>query len=143
MPRRKNGIEFIGVGVGAVILNASDEVLLLRRASHPEIGQWTIPGGAVEWFETCADAVKRECREEVGLNIEVGRMLTVVDHILEDEGEHWVSVEFLCSVTSDKAARLCERESSELGWFSLDALPDPMTQPTREALASYRRLSKD
>jgi 8-oxo-dGTP diphosphatase len=134
--RGTRGIDYIGVGVGAVILNDQGEVLLLLRKGRPEAGHWTIPGGAVEWFETCADAIKRECREEVGLEVEIDRVLTVVDHIVKNDRAHWVSIEYLCTIASGRPTNADDRENGELRWFPLHALPDQMTQPTREALAS-------
>ncbi len=136
---RVRGLDYIGVGVGAVIINERHEVLLLLRRSPPEAGHWTIPGGAVEWFETCADAIRRECREEVGLNVEIGRIRTVVDHIVRDDREHWVSIEYLAKVTSGQAMNANQEESEELRWFPVDSLPEHMSQPTREALQCYRR----
>jgi 8-oxo-dGTP diphosphatase len=134
------GKDYIGVGVGAVVLNDSREVLLILRKKEPEAGQWSIPGGAVEWFEKCSDAVKRECLEEVGLTVEVVKLLTVVDHIVPNELSHWVSVEYLVNIISGKAANYSHQENADMKWFPLDALPPALTQPTREALQSYARL---
>lgn len=138
--RSPQGKKFIGVGVGAVILNESGEVLLTLRRKEPEAGRWSIPGGGVEWFEKCADAIKRECREEVGLTVEIVRLLTVVDHILLDEGMHWVSVEYLVKVVGGEAGNYALYENVDTKWFPLDALPSALTQPTREALESYARI---
>ena len=72
------------VAVGAVILRGS-EVLLIRRASRPSKGQWSLPGGAQELGETVLDALHREIREELGLMIEVGGLIDVIDYIEYDE----------------------------------------------------------
>ncbi len=134
MVKRGSGTDYIGVGVGAVILNDRHELLLLRRKCEFDTGLWTIPGGGVEWFETCVDAIKRECREEVGVEIEVDRLLTVVDHIVRESGVHWVSLEYLVHITSGKAHNADKKENHELRWFPLDALPERLTQPSREAV---------
>lgn len=141
--KAKRGKDFIGVGVGAVIINDQREILLLLRRNPPEAGYWTIPGGAVEWFELCADAIRRECLEEVGLVVEVGRLLKVVDHIVETDESHWVSMEYLCTVdpNADSVMNADKDESIDLRWFSLDELPELMTQPTREAIECYLESS--
>ena len=134
------GKDYIGVGVGAVVLNDLGEVLLILRRKEPEADKWTIPGGAVEWFEKCADAIKRECLEEVGLTVEIVRTLTVVDHIVPDDSSHWVSIEYLVEIVSGTAGNYSSQENADMKWFPLDALPAALTQPTREALGSYTRL---
>lgn len=133
----KRGVDYIGVGVGAVILNNKNEILLLLRKKAPEKDHWTIPGGAVEWFETCEQAIERECREEVALDIKVERMLTVVNHIVETEQKHWVSVEFLVTPKNNKNPVMDQFESEKMKWFSIDNLPSNITQPTREAVDAY------
>jgi mutator protein MutT len=138
--RSPQGKDYIGVGVGAVVLNESGEVLLTLRRKQPEAGRWSIPGGAVEWFERCSDAIKRECLEEVGLTVEIVRLLTVVDHIVPDEASHWVSIEYLVRIVSGNAGNYAHYENADMGWFPLNALPSAVTQPTREALESYARV---
>jgi len=62
-----------------------DRVLLIKRARQPSQGLWSVPGGAVELGETIRDAVKRELREECGIEIEVDGVINAVDLILPDE----------------------------------------------------------
>jgi len=91
------------VGVGAVILDGS-RVVLVRRASEPLAGQWSLPGGAVEAGETLGACVVREMREETGLDVEVGPVIEVFDRITRDgQGRvqyHYVLVDYLCRPVS-------------------------------------------
>jgi 8-oxo-dGTP diphosphatase len=135
--RPVRGIDYIGVGVGAVIVNDRDEVLLLLRRKSPEAGSWSIPGGGVEWQETCQDAIVRECIEEVGVSVRVERFLTVVNHIVPEDRMHWVSIEFLCSVVEGHARNVGEQESSDLRWFPFSTLPKRLSQPSREAIQAF------
>ena len=139
----KRGLDYIGVGVGAVILNEKGEILLLLRRERPEAGRWTIPGGAVEWFETCVDALRRECREELGVEIDIVRILTVVDHIVKEEGAHWVSIEYLASIADGEVTNACIQENEQVTWFSLDKLPDKLSLPTVAAVQSYLSIRND
>ena len=86
------------VAVGAVILS-DDKILLVKRKNPPGQGLWTIPGGVVELGETLKDALKREVREETGLEIEVIKPIEIVDEIVRDENEkirfHYVIIDFL------------------------------------------------
>lgn len=55
----------------AAIVRDGDRILLGRRAKDPGRGNWILPGGKIEPFETIKDAVCRELREETGLEITV------------------------------------------------------------------------
>src|SRR5512137_3192335 len=98
----KRGIDYIGVGVGAVIVDADGRLFLAKRGPRAknERGLWEFPGGSVEFGEKLADALAREMREEYGIEIAVGELLDVVDHILPDEGQHWVSPTYICTIKS-------------------------------------------
>jgi mutator protein MutT len=72
------------MGVGGVIFH-DQSVLLVRRNQEPAIGQWSLPGGAVELGETLDEALKREIQEEVSIKIEIGGLVRVLDRIIYDQ----------------------------------------------------------
>jgi 8-oxo-dGTP diphosphatase len=140
----KRGVEYIGVGVGAIIVDDAGRLFLARRGPQAknERGLWEFPGGSVEFGERLADALKREMREEYGIEIEVGELLDVVDHILPDEGQHWVSPTFICTIVSGEPTIREAAKCTEIGWFAPDQMPDDLTQITRSNLAHYRARLK-
>jgi 8-oxo-dGTP diphosphatase len=71
------------VGVGGVVI-ADERVLLVRRASEPMRGEWSIPGGLLETGETMAEGVARELREETGLTVRVLELVEALDRIFYD-----------------------------------------------------------
>ncbi|MCP4538651.1 MAG: NUDIX domain-containing protein [Chloroflexi bacterium] len=145
MSQMKRGIDYIGVGVGAVIVNEQGQLFLARRGPQAknERGLWEFPGGSVEFGETLADALGREIREEFGIEIEVGELLDVADHILPDEGQHWVSPSFICTIISGEPI-ICETtKCTEIGWFAPKEMPDDLTQVTRVNLAHYKERYLD
>lgn len=84
--------------VSGVVLQGQ-EVLLVRRKAPPYVGQWSLPGGAVEVGETMHEAVVREVREETGLEVQPVTLVGAYDSIVEEDGEvrfHYVLVDFLC-----------------------------------------------
>ena len=100
----------VELAVGAVVLH-HDHVLLVRRATPPEAGRWSFPGGRVEPGERMADAAAREVREETGLDVEISRPLDWVERIGPDH--HFVIVDF--------AATVSERQTPTPGDDAADA----------------------
>jgi ADP-ribose pyrophosphatase YjhB (NUDIX family) len=94
-------------------------------------GLWSLPGGALELGERLVDGLRREIREEVGLEVNVIDVVEVFDRVIRDEaGEvryHYVLIDYLCEPTggslragsdADEAAwveraGVAERETTE------------------------------
>lgn len=62
------------------VMVEEDRILLLRQAAG-DGRAWSLPGGKVEDGETLAGALVREMREETGIDVEVGRLLYLCDHV--------------------------------------------------------------
>ena len=135
----KRGIDYIGVGVGAILVNPRGQIFLARRGPNAknERGLWEFPGGSVEFGETLSAALRREMREEYGIEIVVGELLDVVDHILPEEGQHWVSPTYLCTILSGEPRILEPGKCSEIRWFFPNEVPGDLTMITRENLNHY------
>ncbi len=107
------------VGVGAVIVEG-ERALVVRRATEPLKGQWSIPGGVLELGETLRAGAAREAHEETGLEVEVGEVLEVVDRIIPDgEGKtryHYVLVDFRCRRVAGEAR--AGSDVSDVRWVS-------------------------
>jgi ADP-ribose pyrophosphatase YjhB (NUDIX family) len=128
------GKDFIGVGVGAVILNDKSEILLLLRNKNPESNHWSIPGGSVEFYETIEDAVMREILEETSVKIELVKLLGVTNHIVVNEGAHWIAPTFLAKIIEGTPINVETQKHADLKWFSLNDLPENITITTLKAL---------
>jgi mutator protein MutT len=111
------------VGVGAVVVN-DGQALIIKRANDPYKGQWSIPGGRVELGESLADAVRRELREETGLEVMVGPLIEVFDRIqLDDDGAlryHFVIIDYLCRAVA--GTLLAGDDADEARWVTSDEL---------------------
>lgn len=77
--------------VGAVVRHQG-HLLLIRRATDPGRGQWSLPGGRVEFGERLADAVVREVAEETGLEVRCGPLLGWVERL--GPTHHFVIADF-------------------------------------------------
>lgn len=95
------------VGVGAIIVD-SGRVVLIKRGRAPLLGEWSIPGGALELGETVRQAVEREALEETGLVVRAAELLGVFDRVVADEQKkilyHYVLIDFLCRRVSGELA---------------------------------------
>lgn len=131
---------FPRIGVGAVILNERNEVLLTWRNRAPEQHTWSIPGGKVDAYETLESAVIREIKEEVDLDIAIDCLLCTAETIHPEQQEHWISMLYSTNVISGVARNLEEGGAiGEIGWFPLDDLPAPLASFAIPALEAAKR----
>jgi 8-oxo-dGTP diphosphatase len=109
------------VGVGAIIVE-DGRVTLIRRGRAPLLGEWSIPGGALELGETLREATVREALEETGLAVETQDLLGVFDRVMRDgEGRvlyHYVLVDFLCRRISGELS--AAGDALEARWFTAE-----------------------
>ena len=139
----KDGLQHIVLGVGAVVWNRQNEVLLIRRANPPRRNEWSLPGGRVEFGETLRNALAREIREETGLDIEILGLVDVAELVCDAaagaEDRHYVLVDFCAmALPGDPVAG---SDALEARWFSLteiDALP--LWRETRRIIHDSTRL---
>jgi ADP-ribose pyrophosphatase YjhB (NUDIX family) len=132
------------IGIGAVVISG-DRALLVRRATEPLKGEWSIPGGMLELGEKLRDGAARETLEETGLRVQVGEVLDVFDSIFPDDTGrteyHYVLIDFLCHPLAGDAT--AGSDVSEVKWVTeaeLDALQlrDSISQVARKGLATAR-----
>lgn len=104
------------VGASAAILNASGELLLVR---HSYRHGWGLPGGSLGRAENPAEAIQRELREELGLELEANGSLQWFLN------QRWRRVETVFSMdVGEQSPVISSPEIAEVGWFSLDDLPE-------------------
>lgn len=125
--------------VGAVIIE-DGRVLLIERGVEPSRGKWSVPGGSVEWGERLEDAVKREVREETGLEIEVGEVAGVFDVITSSDdgvGFHYVIADFFAKPVGGVLAP--GDDADDARWVRFDELNEyDLTPHLRERLREMK-----
>jgi ADP-ribose pyrophosphatase YjhB (NUDIX family) len=111
------------VGVGAVIVDDTCRVLLIRRGTEPRKGEWSIPGGLIELGETLIEGVQREVTEETGLIVTPQAVVEVVDRIYKVSGTedvrvryHYVVIDYWCRVIGGDLRP--SSDALEVAWVS-------------------------
>ncbi len=102
--------------VGALIVNDQGKILLAR--SHKWFDKYTLPGGHIEVGETMVGAVKREVKEEVGLDVDVVDFLLIQEAIFATEfykKKHFIFIDFYCK-SRDEQVKLDQKEIQDYVW---------------------------
>jgi nucleoside triphosphatase len=128
--------------VGALIVNKQGKILLTK--SHKWFDKYTLPGGHIEVGETMKEAVAREVKEEVGLDVEVAEMLFIQEAIFAVEfwkRKHFIFFDFLCK-SREQQVKLDGRELQECVWeYPGAAFKLNLDSFTRKTLEKYLQRS--
>lgn len=133
------------VGVGGMLFNTNQELLLILRKKNPDAGCWSLPGGKVELYETIEEATIREIKEEIGVDIHLNELVCVTNHIEVEQQVHFVCPTFFATILSGTPTIKEPDKIADLQWFSLDQLPSALTYTTTNALKEWqnKKQSKD
>ncbi len=117
-----DGYVTTAVGVGAMVFNARDELLMMQRPS----GRWWYPTGFCDVGISPAENVAKEVREEIGLIVRPMRLIGIVDSLkVPAPSRHIYSLLFECEIEGGEIAPN-PLEALAAGFYPLDALPEPL-----------------
>jgi 8-oxo-dGTP diphosphatase len=134
----KPGIDYVGLGVGGLIVRDGRVLMLLRSEKcRNNRHMWTIPGGMVEPMESLEDAIRREVLEETGLKLSTVKFIALSDRIFD--GQHWVSVLYFCEAEGSPVNNEPDMHE-KLEWHDVHGLPDNVTLPSFDAICAYMNI---
>lgn len=112
------------------------KVLLNREYKGTAANEiWMFPGGSVDGLaETFEETARRECREELGIEIEILRPLATVLHKLIDEEGHVILIHYLAKRIGNINPG---EETLEWGWFDINSLPEKTAPNVKEVIDAY------
>lgn len=123
--------------VGVVCLRG-EEVLLIRRGTPPRQGEWSLPGGRIEFGERAVNAALRELREETGVQAEVVGLVDVVDGLFGDR--HYVLIDYVARWIAGEP--VAGDDAAEAAFFPLvEALARVAWSETRRVIQAAVNLT--
>ncbi|MCD6575980.1 MAG: NUDIX domain-containing protein [Nanoarchaeota archaeon] len=139
----KPGVDFVGIGVGVLMINNDNKILLGLRNTDPEKadselhgeGTWTLPGGKVELREKLLECAKREVEEETSIKVNSLKLISVADDI--NEHAHFVTIGFLCKDFVGEPKVMEPDEITEWRWFDINNLPENLFFASRKIIENY------
>ncbi len=113
------GFEFYlnpAAAVAAVICDPEGRLLIVERATEPRKGAWDLPGGFADPGESAEEAVRREVREEIGLEVTTLRYLCSFANSYEYMGVRYATMDlgFVCEVEDASVAKVDQAEVARL-----------------------------
>ena len=118
------------VTVGAIVVDESGRVLLLQHEFRTGSG-WGIPGGFMEQGEQPLEALRRELREEIGVELEAAELI----HVRTLRRPQQVEIHFRCHLREGANAEPRSMEINRAGWFEASALPPELSRDQRRIIA--------
>lgn len=120
------------VGVG-IIVTHNNKILLGKRKGSHGAGQWSLPGGHLEYRETVEQCVLRELTEETSLKAHIIHLGPWSNDVI-DEDKHYITL-FAFVPHFEGTPKLLEPHKCEgWQWFDLHSLPEPLFPPVRSLL---------
>ncbi len=124
------GEDFIGLTVSFLCHDGKGNVLLSKRGpkARDEHGRWDCGGGGVEFGDTVEDTLRKEIKEEYCTDVLDAVFLGYRDVFREKDGKptHWLSLDYLVRVDSDKWGNGEPHKLDAVQWFAFNELPEPM-----------------
>ncbi len=124
------------IGVN-VVVRKNGRVLFGQRKGGVGQGEWCLPGGKLDAFESLVSGAIREVREETGIELVDLVFVNLTNDPRQECNEHYIQVTFFAN--TDKDPKLTEPDSfSGWGWFSFENLPQPLFFGHRKLLQAIQ-----
>lgn len=139
----KHWKDFIGLGCWALIINQDNQVLLIQRNAkwRDNIWFWSQPWWTVELWESVQNAIKREIKEELWIDVQLLKYLCYTDTYYEKDS-HWIAITYLAKIQSWEPKLMEAKKHSWLKWFDVDKIPDKITPRLKDAVETYKGYLK-
>jgi len=125
------------IGVGCLIVDSEGKILLQKRKnSNFADGKWAWVGGKIKLGEKICDALKREVKEEIGVDIEIISDLSYYEDIVDSV--HGIYFGYVGKILKGKPEILEPEKCDGLEWFNPNQLPEKTSDHTRVYIKRYQ-----
>jgi mutator protein MutT len=138
----KPGKDFIGVAVFALIFNNKDQILFVdhiktEKKNEDYADMWSMPGGTIEFGETSIETLKREIKEELGIEIYNEEYISYNEYMKDNK--HWLALNF--TAKTNQEPKNCEPlKIQAIQLFDKDKIPKNITNDSRNCLKTINIL---
>jgi len=136
------GIDYTGVTVSFFCHDGEGNYVMHKRSAgaRDEQGTWDFGGGGLKFNESLEDCLKREVKEEYGVELTSFEYLDFDEKFREQNGvpTHWIGFRYLVLVDRDKVFNAEPECADEIGWFTLGTLPSPRHSLADKDLTKYK-----
>lgn len=126
----------VKVGIGVMIMKDGKVLLGKRKGSHAS-GEYSFPGGHIEYMESFIESAKREVMEEVGIEIDNVRFLRLLN-LKTYAPKHYVDIGLIADWKSGEPQVMEPEKCEGWGWYDLNQLPTPLFSGLNEYFITYR-----
>ena len=138
----KKGVDYTGVTIVYYCHDGQGNFVMSKRSTscRDEHGRWDPGGGGLEFGDTVENTLKKEIKEEYCTDVLSYEFLGFRDVHREHDGvkTHWIGLDFKVLVDRGKVKNGEPNKFDEIGWFSIDNLPDPVHSQFPKFLELYR-----
>jgi 8-oxo-dGTP diphosphatase len=120
-----------------VMIWKDDKILLGKRCGKHAPGEYSFPGGRIEYMESFENAIKRETKEEAGVKIKNLKFLNVAN-INRYSYRHDIVISFVADWESIDPITNPEERIGEWDWYPIEDLPSPIFYPTQIMIDSFK-----
>jgi ADP-ribose pyrophosphatase YjhB (NUDIX family) len=138
----KKGVDYTGVTTVFICHDGKGNFVMGKRSTNcrDEHGRWDIGGGGLEFGDTVENTLVSEIKQEYCTDVLGSEFLGYRDVHREHEGikTHWIALDFKVLVDKEKVKNGEPHKFDEIGWFTLDTLPNPIHSQLPKFLELYR-----
>ena len=124
------------VGIGVMIMRDGKVLLGERKGSHGE-GEYSFPGGHLEYMESFGECARRETREECGIEIDNIRF-QFLSNVIKYAPKHYVHIGLTADYKNGEPKVLEPEKCESWDWYAIDDLPQPIFEMCQQGINCYK-----